>query len=136
MAWNGQQSTSEVVASTGLQNALLTAGYVPQTGYDEKVALMDAAQNAITAVPPSISKSITPTALASGPSIATQTYTGFTGLLVGDRILVTPPGALTAATAIGGAYCATAGSLAIVWIASTGTPTPTAGTYIVTIFRN
>jgi hypothetical protein len=134
-----QQSTSETAAFAGFQQKLLAQGYVPQTGYDEKVAVYDAlAANVgtVSALPASLTQSISPSALATGPSIGTQTSTGWAGLLVGDRIVVTPPGNMAAATAIGGAWCAVAGTLSIAWICSTGTPTPTSGVYTVTIFRS
>ena len=83
---------------------------------------------------------ITPTALASGPSIAEQTYaaTGI-GLLTTDRVLVEYPGAQTANVGMLDCRVSAADTLAIKWVASTGTPTPAAGTaatpYYVTVFR-
>jgi|SRR5579872_2353513 len=80
--------------------------------------------------------SLTPTALGSGPAIAEQTYsaTGI-GLLTTDIVFVTYSGAQTANVALGSARVSAADTLAITWSNSTGTPTPAAGTYVVTVLR-
>ena len=83
---------------------------------------------------------ISPAALASGPSIGEQAFaaTGI-GLLVGDRVFVEYPGAQTANVAILDARVSAADTLAVKFLATTGTPTPAAGTaaspYYVTVFR-
>ena len=80
--------------------------------------------------------SITPSALATGPSIGEQTFaaTGI-GLLTTDRVLVEFPGAQTAAVGMLDARVSAADTLAIKFLATAGTPTPAAGTYYVTVFR-
>ena len=80
--------------------------------------------------------SITPTALATGPSLGEETFsaTGI-GLLTTDRVLVEYPGAQTAAVAIVSARVSAADTLAITFLATAGTPTPAAGNHDVTVFR-
>jgi hypothetical protein len=80
--------------------------------------------------------SITPSALATGPSVGEQTFaaTGI-GLLTTDRVMVTYPGAQTAAVAMASARVSAADTLAITFVATAGTPTPAAGSYYVTVFR-
>ena len=80
--------------------------------------------------------SITPTALATGPSVAEQTFsaTGI-GLLTTDRVLVNYPGAQTAAVAMASARVSAADTLAITFVATAGTPTPASGSYYVSVFR-
>jgi hypothetical protein len=79
---------------------------------------------------------ITPSALAAGPSIAEQAFaaTGI-GLLTTDRVLVNYPGAQTANVGMLDARVSATDTLAIKFIASTGTPTPASGSYYVTVFR-
>lgn len=83
---------------------------------------------------------ITPSALASGPSIGEQSFsaTGI-GLLVGDRVFVEYPGSQTANVAILDARVSAADTLAVKFLATTGTPTPAAASaanpYYVTVFR-
>ncbi len=95
--------------------------------------------------------SLTPAALATGPSIAEQTFVGTAatasttqyfpaiGLLATDVVVVTKPGAQTAAVGILDARVSAADTLAIKFLATAGTPTPAAGTaaapYQVTVFR-
>ena len=80
--------------------------------------------------------SITPSALATGPSVAEQTFsaTGI-GLLTTDRVLVNYPGAQTAAVAMASARVSAADTLAITFVATAGTPTPASGSYYVSVFR-
>ena len=83
---------------------------------------------------------ITPSALASGPSVGEQTFaaTGI-GLLTTDRVFVEYPGAQTANVAILDARVSALDTLAVKFLGTTGTPTPAAGTaatpYYVTVFR-
>ena len=83
---------------------------------------------------------ITPSALASGPSVAEQTFsaTGI-GLLTTDRVFVEYPGSQTANVAILDARVSAADTLAVKFLATTGTPTPAAAStttpYYVTVFR-
>lgn len=79
---------------------------------------------------------ITPSALATGPSIAEQTFasTGI-GLLPTDRVFVEYPGAQTAAVGILDSRVSATDTLAIKFLATAGTPTPAAGSYYVTVFR-
>ena len=95
--------------------------------------------------------SLTPAILAAGPSIAEQTFVGTAatasttqyfptiGLLTTDVVVVTRPGAQTAAVGMLDARVSAVDTLAIKFIASAGTPTPAAGTvaapYIVSVFR-
>ncbi len=80
--------------------------------------------------------SITPSALTTGPSISAQTFasTGI-GLLTTDRVVVNYPATQTANVGMLDAYVSAADTLAIKFICSTGTPTPAAGSYYVTVFR-
>lgn len=80
--------------------------------------------------------SITPSALASGPSVGEQTFaaTGI-GLLTTDRVFVEYPGSQTANVALLDARVSAADTLAVKFLGTTGTPTPAAGTYYVTVFR-
>lgn len=80
--------------------------------------------------------SITPAALASGPSVGEQTFaaTGI-GLLTTDRVFVELPAAQTAAVAILDCRVSAADTLAIKFLATAGTPTPAAGAHYVTVFR-
>lgn len=79
---------------------------------------------------------ITPAALAAGPSVGEQTFasTGI-GLLTTDRVLVEFPGAQTAAVALLDARVSATDTLAVKFLATAGTPTPAAGAYNVTVFR-
>lgn len=83
---------------------------------------------------------ITPSALATGPSVGEQTFaaTGI-GLLTTDRVFVTYPGAQTAAVGILDCRVSAVDTLAIKFLATAGTPTPAAGTaavpYQVTVIR-
>lgn len=79
---------------------------------------------------------ITPAALATGPSIGEQAFaaTGI-GLLTTDRVLVEYPGAQTAAVGILDSRVSLADTLAVKFLATAGTPTPAAGVYYVTVFR-
>jgi hypothetical protein len=95
--------------------------------------------------------SLTPAALATGPSIGEQTFVGTAatasttqyfpaiGLLTTDVVVVTKPGAQTATVGMLDARVSATDTLAIKFIATAGTPTPAAGTaaapYIVTVFR-
>jgi hypothetical protein len=97
------------------------------------------------------SVSLTPAALSTGPSIGEQTFVGTAatasttqyfptiGLLTTDVVVVTKPGAQTAAVGILDARVSAADTLAIKFLATAGTPTPAAGTaaapYYVTVFR-
>ena len=94
---------------------------------------------------------LTPAALGSGPSIGEQTFVGTAatasatqyyptiGLLKTDVVVVTFAGAQTANVMMGDCRVSAADTLAIKFFATTGTPTPTAGTtaapYNVTVFR-
>ncbi len=80
--------------------------------------------------------SLTPAALAAGPSVAEQTFanTGI-GLKVGDRVDVSFPGTQTAAVALVSARVSATDTLALTFLATAGTPTPAAGTYNVSVFR-
>lgn len=84
--------------------------------------------------------SFTPAALAAGPSIGEQSFanTGI-GLIVGDFVQLEYPGAQTANVAILDARVSAADTLAVKFLATTGTPTPAAATaatpYYVTVFR-
>lgn len=83
---------------------------------------------------------ITPTALASGPSVAEQTFsaTGI-GLLVGDSVTVNYQGSQTANVALLSARVSANDTLALTFLATTGTPTPAAASaanpYVVSVFR-
>jgi hypothetical protein len=95
--------------------------------------------------------SLTPAALATGPSIGEQTFVGTAatasttqyfpaiGLLTTDVVVVTKPGAQTATVGMLDARVSAADTLAIKFLATAGTPTPAAGTaaapYYVTVFR-
>lgn len=95
--------------------------------------------------------SLTPAALAAGPSIAEQTFVGTAatasatqyfpaiGLLPTDVVIVTKQGAQTAAVGMLDARVSATDTLAIKFLATAGTPTPAAGTaaapYTVTVFR-
>ena len=95
--------------------------------------------------------SLTPAALGAGPSVAEQTFVGTAatasttqyfpaiGLLTTDVVVVTKAGAQTANVAMMDARVSATDTLAIKFFASTGTPTPAAGTaaapYTVTVFR-
>ncbi len=95
--------------------------------------------------------SLTPAALATGPSIGEQTFVGTAstasttqyfpqiGLLTTDVVVVTKRGAQTAAVGILDSRVSAADTLAIKFLATAGTPTPAAGTaaapYTVTVFR-
>lgn len=95
--------------------------------------------------------SLTPAALAAGPSLAEQTFTGTAatasatqyfpaiGLLTTDVVVVTKAGAQTANVGMLDARVSAADTLAIKFLATAGTPTPAAGTaaapYNVTVFR-
>lgn len=95
--------------------------------------------------------SMTPAALAAGPSVNEQTFLGTAatasatqyfptiGLLTTDVVVVTKPGAQTAAVGILDSRVSAADTLAIKFLATAGTPTPAAGTvaapYIVSVFR-
>lgn len=97
------------------------------------------------------SVSLTPAALVTGPSIGEQTFVGTAatasatqyfpaiGLLTTDVVVVTKPGAQTAAVGLLDARVSAADTLAIKFLATAGTPTPAAGTaaapYYVTVFR-
>jgi len=94
---------------------------------------------------------LTPAALSSGPSVGEQTFVGTAatasttqyypaiGLLTTDVVVVTKPGAQTAAVGILDARVSALDTLAIKFLATAGTPTPAAGTaaapYQVTVFR-
>ena len=94
---------------------------------------------------------LTPAALGAGPSVAEQTFIGTAatasttqyypaiGLLTTDVVVVTKAGAQTANVAMMDARVSATDTLAIKFFASTGTPTPAAGTaaapYNVTVFR-
>ncbi len=95
--------------------------------------------------------SMTPAALATGPSVNEQTFIGTAstasatqyfptiGLLTTDIVVVTKPGAQTAAVGILDSRVSAADTIAIKFLATAGTPTPAAGTaaapYYVTVFR-
>lgn len=95
--------------------------------------------------------SLTPAALAAGPSIGEQTFAGTAatadathyfpaiGLLTTDVVIVTKAGAQTAAVGMLDARVSAVDTLAIKFLATAGTPTPAAGTaaapYTVTVFR-
>ena len=94
---------------------------------------------------------LTPAALSSGPSLAEQTFVGTAatasttqyyptiGLLTTDVIVVTKAGAQTANVGMLDARVSATDTIAIKFMATTGTPTPAAGTvaspYNVTVFR-
>jgi hypothetical protein len=83
---------------------------------------------------------ITPSALASGPSIAAQQFaaTGI-GVQVGDIVHVTYQGAQTANVGIADARVYQADGLEIKFFCTTGTPTPAAASaanpYLVDVYR-
>jgi len=79
---------------------------------------------------------LTPAALAAGPSVGEQAFaaTGI-GLLTTDRVFVEYPGAQTANVALLDARVSANDTLAVKFLGTTGTPTPAAGTYYVTVFR-
>lgn len=95
--------------------------------------------------------SLTPAALATGPSVGEQTFIGTAatasttqyfptiGLLTTDIVVVTKAGAQTATVGILDSRVSAADTLAIKFLATAGTPTPAAGTaaapYSVTVFR-
>lgn len=95
--------------------------------------------------------SLTPAALVTGPSVGEQTFLGTAatasatqyfpaiGLLPTDVVVVTKPGAQTAAVGILDSRVSATDTLAIKFLATAGTPTPAAGTtaapYLVTVFR-
>lgn len=95
--------------------------------------------------------SLTPAALVTGPSVGEQTFVGTAatasttqyfptiGLLTSDVVIVTKPGAQTAAVGLLDARVSAADTLAIKFLATAGTPVPAAGTaaapYFVTVFR-
>jgi len=95
--------------------------------------------------------SLTPAALVTGPSVGEQTFVGTAatasttqyfptiGLLTTDVVIVTKPGAQTAAVGILDSRVSATDTLAIKFLATAGTPTPAAGTaaapYVVTVFR-
>lgn len=95
--------------------------------------------------------SLTPAALVTGPSVGEQTFVGTAatasttqyfpqiGLLTTDVVIVTNPGAQTAAVGILDSRVSATDTLAIKFLATAGTPTPAAGTvaapYYVTVFR-
>ena len=95
--------------------------------------------------------SLTPAALSTGPSVGEQTFVGTAatasttqyfpaiGLQTTDIVVVTNPGAQTAAVGILDSRVSAADTLAIKFLATAGTPTPAAGTatapYTVTVFR-
>lgn len=95
--------------------------------------------------------SLTPAALAAGPSVGEQTFVGTAatasatqyfpaiGLLPTDVVIVTKAGAQTAAVGLLDARVSATDTLAIKFLATAGTPTPAAGTaaapYTVTVFR-
>lgn len=97
------------------------------------------------------SVSLTPAALVTGPSVGEQTFVGTAatasttqyfptiGLLTTDIVVVTKPGAQTAAVGLLDARVSALDTLAIKFLATAGTPTPAAGTaaapYYVTVFR-
>lgn len=83
---------------------------------------------------------ITPTALGAGPSVGEQTFAASgIGLVTTDRVFVEYPGSQTANVAILDARVSAADTLAIKFLATTGTPTPAAASvatpYYVTVFR-
>ena len=94
---------------------------------------------------------LTPAALGSGPSIGEQTFVGTAatasttqyypaiGLLKTDVVVVTCAAAQTANVAMMDCRVSATDTLAIKFMATTGTPTPVAGTtaapYVVTVFR-
>lgn len=81
------------------------------------------------------SVSLTPAALATGPSVAEQTFT-VTGVKVGDHIEnVSAPSAQTAASAIIDARVSAADTVALTFLATAGTPTPVAGVYKIRVIR-
>jgi len=83
---------------------------------------------------------ITPAALAAGPSVNVQTFaaTGI-GLIVGDQVQVTYAGLQTANVAILDARVSALDTLEVKFLASAGTPTPAAATvaapYVVSVLR-
>jgi hypothetical protein len=95
--------------------------------------------------------SLTPAALGAGPSIGEQTFIGTAatasttqyfpaiGLLPTDVVVVTKAGAQTASVGILDSRVSATDTLAIKFMATTGTPTPAAGTtaspYTVTVWR-
>ncbi len=83
-----------------------------------------------------VAVSLTPSALAAGPSVAEQTFTPaeLADLDPGDQVDVSGP-APTANTAVISARCSATGTLKVTFLATTGTPTPAAGTYVVAVTR-
>lgn len=78
------------------------------------------------------SQALTPVAIAANTS-AEQTFT-VTGLVAGQRVLVTPPAAGTAGTIMGPARASATDTLAITFGNFTGgSLTPAAGTYKITV---
>lgn len=77
---------------------------------------------------------LTPAALAAGPSTAEQTFT-VPGLIVGDIVAVNKP-TFQNTVAIGGARVSAANTLAITFLATAGTPTPTAESYLLSVTRH
>ena len=83
---------------------------------------------------------ITPSALATGPSVGEQTFAASgIGLLTTDTVVVSYAGSQTAAVGIVGARVSATDTLAISFLATAGTPTPAAASaanpYYVTVFR-
>jgi len=139
MAYVQTSPPTEVNAHTALVNALSGNGYVLQSGGDPSANfwLIEAIQNIATFIPASVTGSITPAALATGPSVGEQTFAAFSSkLLTTDKLLTTITGAQTAAVALVYSRCSVAGTLALTFIATAGTPTPASGNHNVAIIRS
>jgi hypothetical protein len=94
---------------------------------------------------------LTPAALGTGPSVAEQTFVGTAatasttqyypaiGLLTTDRVIVQSSAAQTAASSLVHARVSATDTLALMFLATAGTPTPAAATaaapYYVTVYR-
>lgn len=73
-------------------------------------------------------------ALATGPSVEERTYT-VQGLQLGDVVTVNPP-SFVAAVAVGPARVSAANTLSISYLATAGTPSIPAGSYLVQVDRH
>lgn len=73
-------------------------------------------------------------ALATGPSVEERTYT-VPGLALGDIVTVNPP-SFVAAVIVGVGRVSAVNTLAITFIATAGTPSIPAGTYLVQVDRS
>ena len=78
---------------------------------------------------------LSPSALATGPSVGVKTFT-VKGLKTTDRIIYGGfQGTQTAAVAVAGARVSAADTLELTFIATAGTPTPASGAYTIHVVR-